>query len=104
MTSLRNVRVIEKMKLVSFSLFLDASPLLDPRCPLDNWTSLYKYTTYVKGVLGLGGGGEGVLQAKEDINRLTKIDHFARWSFLLDINCINIYSIVINLGRLFSLV
>ena len=27
--------VIEKMKLVSFSLFLDASPL-DPRCPLDN--------------------------------------------------------------------
>ena len=29
--------VIEKMKLVSFSLFLDASPPpLDPRCPLDN--------------------------------------------------------------------
>ena len=28
--------VIEKMKLVSFSLFLDAFPPLDPRCPLDN--------------------------------------------------------------------
>ena len=30
--------VIEKMKLVSFSLFLDAPPPppLDPRCPLDN--------------------------------------------------------------------
>ena len=30
--------VIEKMKLASFSLFLDASPPppLDPRCPLDN--------------------------------------------------------------------
>ena len=27
--------VIEKMKLVSFILFLDASPPIDPRCPLD---------------------------------------------------------------------
>ena len=52
--------VIEKMKLVSFSLFLDAP--LDPRCPLDKCTSLYKYTTCVNGVLGLGGGGaEGVV-------------------------------------------
>ena len=42
--------VIEKMKLVSFRLFLDVPPL-DPR------TSLYKYTTCVKGVLGLGGKG-----------------------------------------------
>ena len=46
--------VIEKMKLVSFSLFLAASP---PR-PKDNLTSLYKYTTCIKGVSGLGGGGE----------------------------------------------
>ena len=30
---------------------------------------------------------------KEDINHLTKIDHFARWLFLLYINCINIYNI-----------
>ena len=36
-----------------------------------------------------GGGGEGVVEAKEDIKYLTKIDHFARWSFLLHINCIN---------------
>ena len=43
--------VIEKMKLVSFSLFLDASPRPRPR------TSLYKYTTCVKDVLGLGGKG-----------------------------------------------
>ena len=30
--------VIEKMKMVSFSLFVDASPPppLDPKCPLDN--------------------------------------------------------------------
>ena len=48
--------VIENMKLVSFTLFLDAFPL-DPRCPLDILTSLYKYTTCVKGVLGLRGGG-----------------------------------------------
>ena len=48
--------VIEKMKLVSFSLFLDASPL-DPRCTLDNLTSLYKYITCVKGVFGLKGRG-----------------------------------------------
>ena len=45
------------MKLVSFSLFLDAPPL-DPRCPLDNDISLETLTTYVKGILGLGGGGE----------------------------------------------
>ena len=51
--------VIEKMKLVSFSLFLDAFPPIDPRCPLDNRTSLYKYTTCVKGVFGLVGGGGG---------------------------------------------
>ena len=52
--------VIEKMKLASFSLFLDAfPPPLDPRCPLDNKMALYKYMTYVKGVLGLGGGGGG---------------------------------------------
>ena len=38
-----------------------------------------------------GGGGGGLYK------HLTKIDHFARWSFLLYINCINIiYSIVIG--------
>ena len=41
-----------------------------------------------KGCLGSRGGG--VVYAKEDIKYLTKIDHFARWSFLLYINCINI--------------
>ena len=57
--------------------------------------SLYKYITYVNGFLGLGGGGggEGVVYAKEDIKHLTKIDHFARWSFLLYINCINSFTV-----------
>ena len=30
---------------------------LDPRCPFDNVMSLHIYTTYVKGILGQGGGG-----------------------------------------------
>ena len=38
--------------------------------------------------------GEGVVYAKEDINHLTKIDHFERWSFLLYINCIDINNIL----------
>ena len=32
--------VIGNMKLVSFSLFLDAFPPIEPRCPLDNDISL----------------------------------------------------------------
>ena len=61
---------------------------------------LYTYTTYVKGVLGLG--GKGVVLAKEDIKHLTKMDHVAKWSFYLYINCINIYSYSIAIGRLFT--
>ena len=38
--------------------------------------------------------GGGVVYAKERINHLPKIDHFARWSFLLYINCISIYNIL----------
>ena len=62
--------------LVSFSLFLDnPPPPLDPRYPLDNDMLSQTYTTYIKDVLGVG--EQGVAQAKEDINHLTKIDHFA---------------------------
>ena len=82
--------VTGKVKLVSFSLFLDAFPPLDPRRPLDN--DMLLYTTYVKGFLGLG-GGKVVVEAKEDIKLLTKIDCFAKWSFLLYINCIKIYTL-----------
>ena len=94
--------VIEKMKLASFSLFLDAPPL-DPRCPL-----LYKYTTYVKGVLGLGGGGGGgggrgrISERRHQISD-KKIDHFGRWSFLLYINCKNSYTVHSVIGRLVPL-
>ena len=43
-----------------------------------------------------------VVEAKEDIKHLTKIDCFAKWSFLLYINCIRIYSMVKD--HLFNLV
>ena len=86
--------VTGKVKLVYFNLFLDASPPPpDPRCRLDNDMSLYTYTTNVKGVFGLGGKGVVHVEAKADIKRLTKIDCFAKWSFLLYINCIKIYTL-----------
>ena len=52
-----------------------------------------------KGRLG-SRGGKGVVQAKEDIKYLTKIDHFARWPFLLYINCINSFTVQSVIGRL----
>ena len=41
----------------------------------------------------LGSRGERGCISEEDIEYLTKIDHFARWSFLLYINCINSFTI-----------
>ena len=61
--------VIGMMKLVFFSLFLDAFPPR-PKVLFGQWYVLSTYTTYIKGVLGLG--GKGVVQAKEDINHLWK--------------------------------
>ena len=37
--------------------------------------------------------GKGDAEAKEYITPLIKIDHFARWSFLLYINCIHIHNL-----------
>ena len=80
---------------------------LDPRCPLDNDMSLQTYT-YVEGVLGLGGGGgggggeRGCRSQRRHQTSDKKIDCFAKWSFLLYINCIkNIYFIVMD--HLFTL-
>ena len=57
-----------------------------------------------KGRLGSrGGGGKGVVLAKEDIKYLTKIDHFAKWSFLFYINCINSFTVHSAIGRLVPL-
>ena len=66
------------------SVVLDASPPppppLDLGCPLDNEMSPLTYSTYVKGILGLEGGGK-VVQDKEYITHLINIDCFAKWSF-----------------------
>ena len=64
--------------------------------------SLYKYITYVKGVLGLG-GGKGLYKLKKTSNICQKIDHFARGSFLLYINCINSFTVHSVIGRLVPL-
>ena len=48
-----------------------------------------------KGRLGSRGGGGGRGCIRESRHQSSdKIDHFARWTFLLFINCINIYNIL----------
>ena len=51
--------VIEKMKLVSFGLFIDAFLPLDPKCPLHMLQMFIARCRCAKGILGLGGGGGG---------------------------------------------
>ena len=62
-----------KVKLMSFSLVLDAStpPPFDPRCLLDTEMSLHTYTTFVKGNLGQGGGVLNKLQLSDDKCRVS---------------------------------
>ena len=69
---------------MSFSLFLDAP--LRPKTPFGQWHVAINIYNICKG--RLGSRGKGVVEAKEDIKHLTKIDCFAKWSFLLYINCI----------------
>ena len=47
--------VIRTLNFVYLSLFLDMFPQLEPRGPLANEMSQHIYTTYVSGILGLGG-------------------------------------------------
>ena len=61
-----------------------------------------KYITYVKGVLGLGGQRGCISERRHQISD-KKIDHFARWSFLLYINCINSFTVHSVIGRLVPL-
>ena len=65
--------------------------------------SLYKYISYVKGVLGLGGGGKGVVYVKEDIKYLTKNRPLCKMVVLLYINCINSFTVHSVIGRLVPL-
>ena len=57
---------------------------------------------YVKGVLGLGGQRGCISERRHQISD-KKIDHFARWSFLLYINCINSFTVHSVIGRLVPL-
>ena len=84
--------IIGKMKLVAFSLFSDALPPR-PKMPFGQWYVAINIYNMCKGRLGSRGGGGGVVQAKEYIIHLIKIDHFARSWFLLYINCINIHTL-----------
>ena len=54
--------------------------------------------TYVKGVLGLGGQRGCISEIRHQIS--DKKDHFARWPFLLYINCINSFTVHSVIGRL----
>ena len=58
--------VIEKMKLASFSLFLDAFPPR-PKMPFGQLNVTIQILTYVKGVLGLG-GWKGLYKRKKTSN------------------------------------
>ena len=84
--------VIKKMKLASFILFLDAFPPR-PKMPFGQLNVPIQKYKICKWRLGSRGVGGGVVLAKEDIKYLTKIDHFARWSFLLYTNCINSFTV-----------
>ena len=109
-TCIRNILkivtfVIEKMKLAYFSLFLDASPPPPrPKMPFGQLIVTIQIHNICKGRLGSRGrGGRGCISERR-YQISAKIDHFARWSFLLYINCINSFTIKSVIGRLFTLV
>ena len=59
--------VIRTLNSVYLSLFLDMSPhTLDPRCPLVNKMSLHIYTCKWHLGSGVGGGGNRVVEVKQD--------------------------------------
>ena len=51
--------VIEKMKLASFSLFLDVFPPLSPKMPFGQLNVAIQIYNICKGCLGSRGGGKG---------------------------------------------
>ena len=87
---------IEKMKLASFSLFLDAFPPR-PKMPFGQLNVAIQIYNICKGRLG-SRGERGCIS-----ERRHQIDHFARWSFLLYINCINSFTVHSVIGRLVPL-
>ena len=89
--------VVEKMKLASFSLFLDASPPR-PKMPFGQLNVAIQIYNIYKRRLGSRGERGCISERRHQIS--DKIDHFARWSFLLYINCINSFTVHSVIGRL----
>ena len=61
--------VIEKMKLASFSLFLDASPPPRPKMPFGQLNVAIKIYNICKWLIGSrGAGGKGLYKRKKTLN------------------------------------
>ena len=71
-----------------------------PKMPFGQLNVAIQIYNICKGRLG-SRGGKGLYKRK-NTSHLTKIDHFARWSFLLYINCINSFTVHSVIGRLFT--
>ena len=86
--------VIRMLNSEYISLFLDMFPPLDPRCPLVNEMSPHIYTTYVNGILGLG--GNRVVDTKEDNIQLKTLTSGGKYSVskYTEASTIQIYKIV----------
>ena len=75
--------LIRMFNFMYLSLFLDMFPPLDPRCPLVNKMSPHIYTTYISGIFSLGGGGGNrVVDAKEDNIQLKTLTSGGKYSVL----------------------
>ena len=57
------------------------APTLDSRCHLDNDMSIWTFTTYVKGILGLGGGGGIKMKDSSFIFQNDKCHNFRCFSY-----------------------
>ena len=87
--------VIRTLNFVYISLFLDMLlPPPDPRCPLVNEMSPHMYTTYVNGILGLG--GNRVADAKEDNLQLKTLTSGGKYSVskYTEVSTVQVYKII----------
>ena len=72
-----------------------------PKVPFGQLNVAIQIYNICKGRLGSRGGG--LYKRKKTSNIRQKIDHFARWSILLYINCINSFTVHSVIGRLVPL-
>ena len=91
---------ILKMKVASFSLFLDDFPPR-PKMSFGQLNVAIQIYNICKGCLGPRGERGCISERRHQIS--DKKDHIARWSFLLYINCINSFTVHSVIGRLVPL-